>query len=245
MRMSVLAPSAKAEHHCRNRLLAQLAPTDYDRLRPHLKPVDLPERFVLYAARRPIDFIYFLESGVASLVVTMKSGKAMEVGTIGNEGLVGLPLAFGEGAGQIGAYMQVSGSGLRIPAAVFRQEMERSAAMRALLLHYAAAYFNQMSQSAACTFLHPLEQRCCRWLAATADRMPSDQFVLTQEFLAMMLGVRRSSVSAVMSDLQRKGLLRYSRGRVTILDRKALQASACECYGIIKSETDRLLGGNA
>lgn len=243
--MTVAAHIGRAENRTRNRLLAKFAQADYERLRPQLKPINLPERFVLYAARRPVEFVYFLESGVASLVVAMKNGKTVEVGTIGNEGFVGLPVVFGESAAQIGAYMQVPGAGLRIPAAAFRHELERSAALRTMLLHYAGTFFNQVAQSAACTFLHPLEQRCCRWLVSTADRMPSEQFALTQEFLAMMLGVRRSSVSAAMGALQRKGLVRYSRGRVTIVDRKALQAAACECYHATRAEFDRLFCENA
>ena len=243
--MSAIGFSAKAEHRSRNRLLAHFTQADYERLRPQLKPINLPEQFVLYAAQHPIEFVYFPESGVASLVVSMKNGKTVEVGTIGNEGFVGLPIVFGESAGPIGAFMQVPGAGLRMPAAAFRHEIERSATLRATLMHYAGTFFNQVAHSSACALLHPLEQRCCRWLMSTADRMPSDQFALTQEFLAMMLGVRRSSVSAVMGELQRKGFVRYSRGRVTLLDRKALQASTCECYHLMKGEFDRLLGDDA
>jgi CRP-like cAMP-binding protein len=240
--MSVFGYPAKVEARSRNRLLAQIAQADYEMLRPHLKPVPLPEQFVLYTPRRTIEFVYFLESGIASLVVTMQNGKTAEVGTIGNEGFVGLPFVFGDDAPQIGVFMQVPGAGLRMPAAVLRQQFDHSATLRGVLLHYAGAFFNQVAQSAACAYLHPLEQRCCRWLLATSDRMPSDQFALTQEFLAMMLGVRRSSVSAVMGELQRRGVVRYSRGRVSILDRKALQAGACECYRLTKAEFDRALG---
>ena len=225
-----------------NRLLAQLSDTDYALLKPHLKPAPLDYKAVLYAPHQPIEFVYFIESGVASLVNTMKNGDAAEVGTIGNEGIVGLPVVLGDTTAPTGVYMQVPGAGLRMPAEIFSEQLNRSTSLRTAFLHYAAAVFNQVAQSAACIAFHPIETRCCRWLMMTRDRMPSDEFMLTQEFLAMMLGVRRTSVNAAMSSLQRKGLVRYSRGHVTILDRKRLQAAACECYQVTKDEFDRLLG---
>ena len=240
--MTSLDGTPVTDERPRNRLLARCAPSDYARLHPHLKPVFLPQEFVLYTSRGPMDFVYFPESGVASLVVTMANGKTAEVGTVGNEGFVGLPVLFGESVAHVGVFMQVPGTGLRIPSVVFRNELQRSETLRNLFFSYAGVFFNQTAQSAACAFLHSLEQRCCRWLVATADRMPSEQFALTQEFFAMMLGVRRSSISVVMGNLQRRGLVRYSRGRVTILDRKSLQAMACECYHVIKAETKRPFG---
>lgn len=243
--MSVFDHLAKDEQRSHNRLLAHFATADYERLRPHLKPILLHEQAVLYVPHRPIESIYFLDSGVASMVVTMTNGRNVEVGTVGNEGFVGLPVLFGAETPEIGTYMRVAGTGLRMPAALLRHEFDRSQSLRALLLRYAGAFFNQVTQSAACAYHHPLESRCCRWLSMTRDRVPSDRFVLTQEFLAMMLGVRRSSVSAVMGELQRKGFVRYSRGRVNIVNRKALQTAACECYHVTKAQFDRLLGENA
>jgi CRP-like cAMP-binding protein len=225
-----------------NRLLAQLSDADYELLRPHLKSVPLEYKAVLYAPGQPIDFVYFIESGVGSLVNTMQNGDAAEVGTIGNEGIVGLPILFGDGTAPTGIYMQVPGAGSRMSARIFAEQVNHSASLRAAFLHYAAAFFNQVAQSAACVTFHPLEKRCCRWLMMTRDRMPTDEFMLTQEFLAMMLGVRRSSVNAAMGKLQRKGLVSYHRGHVTILDRRQLQAAACECYQVTKREFDRLLG---
>ncbi len=139
--------------------------------------------------------------------------------------------------------MSSPGAGLRMTAARFSAELGRSASMRAVMLRYAHALFNQVAQSAACNHFHTLEQRCCRWMVMTHDRMQSDEFLLTQEFLAMMLGVQRTGVSAAAGGLQRAGLIRYSRGIVTILDRRGLCARACECYGLSKREFDRLLGG--
>jgi CRP-like cAMP-binding protein len=225
-----------------NRLLAQLSDADYELLRPHLKSVALDYKAVLYAPGQPIEFVYFIESGVGSLVNTMQNGDAAEVGTIGNEGIVGLPVLFGDGTAPTGIYMQVPGAGARMSARVFAEQVNLSKSLRAAFLHYAAAFFNQVAQSAACVTFHPLEKRCCRWLMMTRDRMPTDEFLLTQEFLAMMLGVRRSGVNTAMGKLQRKGLVTYRRGHVTILDRKQLQAAACECYHVTKREFDRLLG---
>ncbi len=225
-----------------NRLLAFLPPEEYQRLLPRLAPVTLKYKAVLYEANSPIKFVYFIETGVASLVNSMVNGDAAEVGTIGNEGLVGMPVAFGDQQAPNSVYMQVAGSGLRMEAAQFWNEMQRSAFMRRLMLHYAHAFFNLVAQSAACNTFHRLDQRCCRWLLMTRDRMQTDQFLLTQEFLAMMLGVRRAGVTVAASALKRARLINYVRGRVTILNPDGLQKHSCECYGVTKREFDRLLG---
>ncbi len=228
-----------------SRLLGLLSPRDYERLRPHLHRRPLRYRQSLYQARRPIRFVYFIESGVGSLVNTMANGDAAEVGTIGNEGVVGLPILLGDDRAPTDVYVQVPGGGLRMEASLFQKELARSASMRTVMLHYTHAFFNQVAQSAACNQFHSIEQRCCRWLLMTHDRMQSDEFLLTQEFLAMMLGVQRTGVSAAAGALQRAGLIRYKRGNVTIIDRAALIRRSCECYGISKKEFDRLLGGRA
>jgi CRP-like cAMP-binding protein len=228
-----------------NRLLGLLPRRDYERLRPHLRPIPLKYRQSLYRANKPIGFVYFIETGVGSLVNTMANGQASEVGTIGNEGVVGLPLVLGDDRTPTSVYIQVPGAGLRMTAALFSKELARSASMRTVMLHYTHAFFNQVAQSAACNQFHSLEQRCCRWLLMTHDRMQSNQFLLTQEFLAMMLGVQRTGVTAAAGALQRAGLIRYRRGIVTILDRRGLQQRSCECYGVSKKEFDRLLGDRA
>jgi CRP-like cAMP-binding protein len=225
-----------------NRLLALLPHTDYARLRPHLKPIVLKYRQSLYQANRPIQFVYFIETGVGSLVNTMANGDAAEVGTIGNEGLVGLPLVLEDERAPTTVYVQVPGRGLKIAASRFRRELARSASLRTVVHHFAHAFFNQVAQSAACNQFHSLEQRCARWLLMTHDRMESDAFTLTQEFLAMMLGVQRTAVSAAAGGLQRADLIGYARGHVTIKDRHGLERRSCECYGISKREFDRLLG---
>ena len=226
-----------------NRLLGLLPRMDRDRLRPHLHPVPLEYRLSLYRAHERIGFVYFLETGVGSLVNTMSNGQAAEVGTIGNEGMVGLPLVLGDDSAPTSVYVQVPGAGLRMTAALFKKELARSASMRAVMLRYAHAAFNQVAQSVACNRFHSIQRRACRWLLMTRDRMPSDEFLLTQEFLAMMLGVQRTGVTAAAGALQRAGLIRYKRGTVTILDRPGLERLSCECYDVSRKEFDRLLSG--
>jgi CRP-like cAMP-binding protein len=237
-----MAARRKAPEQHANRLLGLLPPRDYQRLRPHLHRIPLGYEQSLYRANRPIEFVYFIETGVGSLVNTMKNGAAAEVGTIGNEGVVGLPIVFGDNRAPTNVYVQVPGAGLRIQARLFEREMAQSGSMRTVMLHYAHAFFNQVAQSAACNHFHSLQQRCCRWLLMTHDRMQSDEFLLTQEFLAMMLGVQRTGVTAAAGALQRAGLIRYKRGNVTILNRRGLIHRSCECYGVSKKEFDRLLG---
>jgi CRP-like cAMP-binding protein len=234
----------KTEHRA-NRLLALLPRRDYERLCAHLEPVALKYRDSLYRAHKPIGFVYFIETGVGSLVNTMANGDAAEVGTIGNEGVVGLPLVLEDERAPTSVYIQVPGTGLRMKAVLFKKEMARSASLRTVMHHYTHAFFNQVAQSAACNQFHSLEQRCSRWLLMTRDRMGSDSFLLTQEFLAMMLGVQRTGVTAAASALQRAGLISYKRGNVMILDRRGLEHRSCECYGISKAEFDRLLGAKA
>jgi CRP-like cAMP-binding protein len=241
-RSGEMVASRKAADPHANRLLGLLPPRDYARLRPHLQRTRLEYRQSLYRAHKPIGFVYFIETGVGSLVNTMANGDAAEVGTIGNEGVVGLPLVLGDDRAPTGVYVQVPGAGLRMKAGVFNKEIARSASMRTVMLHYAHAFFNQVAQSAACNQFHSLEQRCCRWLLMTHDRMHSDEFLLTQEFLAMMLGVQRTGVTAAAGTLQRAGLIHYRRGNVTIIDRRGLTRRSCECYGISRREFDRLLG---
>ena len=228
-----------------NRVLGLLLPEDYERLRPHLQPVALKYRQSLYRANKPIGFVYFIETGVGSLVNTMANGDAAEVGTIGNEGIVGLPLVLDDERSPTAVYVQVPGAGLRMKASLFKREMARSASLRTVMHRYIHAFFNQVAQSAACNQFHSLEQRCSRWLLMTHDRMGADSFLLTQEFLAMMLGVQRTGVSAAAGALQRAGIISYSRGNVVILDRRGLERRSCECYGTSKLEFDRLLGVRA
>lgn len=225
-----------------NRLLEMMPPADLAELQPHLQEVKFEYRMPLYEADRAIEEVFFPVQGVASLVKTMADGFAAEVGTVGNEGIVGVPIILGDAIAPTSVYVQVPGVGLKLHASVLTSLLERSSASRLLMLHYVHAFFNQVAQSAACNTAHDIDQRCCRWLLMTHDRMQSDDFLLTQEFLAMMLGVRRSSVTEVAQRLKDLGLIEYSRGHVNILDRKRLQKLSCECYSVNKREFDRLLG---
>jgi len=236
--MAMLNP----EDWASNRLLVHLPQDDQERLNRFLEPVVLEYKHELYNADERIEFVHFIESGVGSLVCTMANGQAAEVGTVGNEGLVGLPVLMGDDRAPSTMYIQVPGRGLRMNARAFREQLEQSQPMRAAMLRYAHVFFNQVAQTAACAHFHSLEQRCCRWLLMTHDRMPSDTFLLTHEFLAMMLGVRRAGVSLAAGALQRAGMIRYHRGRITILDRKGLEDCACECYAVSKAEFNGLLG---
>jgi CRP-like cAMP-binding protein len=156
--------------------------------------------------------------------------------------MIGLPIILGDRVAPTSVYIQVPGEGLRLPAKVLRDALESRAALRLVMGHYAHAFFNQVAQSAACNQFHPLDQRSCRWLLMTHDRVQSEHFMLTQEFLAMMLGVRRSSVTIAANKLKHLKLIKYHRGHVTILDRKGLEKRTCECYAVSKREFDRLLG---
>ncbi len=232
-------------HRRTNRLLSLLSDDDYERLRPHLSHIVFDYKKSLYEASRPIDHVYFPIDGVASLVLTTAEGASAEVGTIGNEGLVGLPICLGDRDAPSSVYVQVPGTALAMDARLFRDELARNPALNLIMLRYAHAFFNQVAQSAACAHLHRVEQRCCRWLLMTRDRMPSGDFLLTHEFLGMMLGVRRTTVTDVMGSLQKAGLIRYRRGHVTILNQEALHRRTCECYDVSKLEFDRLLGDTA
>jgi len=226
----------------RNRVLQLLPRSDFDELNPHLETVTLEYRQPLCEANEPVRNVYFPVTGVVSLVNIMANGAAAEVGTIGNEGLAGLPVILGDELGPMIAYVQVPGTGLRLRAEILRSALQRSAGMRTVMLHYAHAFFNQVAQSAACNHFHDIEQRCCRWLLMTHDRVQSDQFLLTQEFLGMMLGVQRSSLTLVAHKLRTDGLIEYRRGQITIVDRRKLEHRSCECYAVSKREFDRLLG---
>jgi CRP-like cAMP-binding protein len=225
-----------------NRLLAQLPNGEAKRLLEQLTPVDLPYRHSLYKARKPIDYVYFPTSGVASAVAYDGTGSAVEVATVGDEGMIGLPALLAEATSPNDVFMQVAGAGLRIAAAVLRQDAGPGSPLYHVLVKYLNAYLLQVSQAVACNGLHVVRQRCCRWLLMTQDRVHSDELPLTHELLGIMLGVRRASVTEVLAPLQEEGLVRSQRGTITILDRKGVEAAACECYRIVADEYARLLG---
>lgn len=225
----------------RNRLLAKLEPDVYQALLPQLERLALPIKAPFYHPQQPLAYVYFPETLVGSILQPMADGTAVEVGTVGNEGLLGLPVFLGVEQTPSLSFVQVPGETLRLPVSVFRQFVEQYTGFQQLLHRYTQAFFTQLAQSVACNRLHPIDQRCSRWLLMTHDRVEGDHYSLTQEFLGQMLGVRRASVSEVCQALQAAGLIDYVRGQITILDRCGLEATSCECYAIVKAEYDRLL----
>lgn len=225
----------------KNRLLSALPTKEYKCLFPHLEPVSLTPKQIIYGPEQPIEYVYFPNSGIISLVNFTEDGSTVEAATVGNEGMVGIPLLLGADRMLGQAVSQVVGDGLRLKADVFKREVTPGSLLYNLLLRYTLALINLISQSVACNRRHTVEERCCRWLLLCQDRVQSNQFPLTQEFLSQMLGVRRASVSVVAAILQKAGLIRYSRGTITILDRQGLESASCECYQLVKDEFDRLL----
>ncbi len=201
--------------------------------------VTLDVRVVLFEPGDTVDAVYFPTDGVISLVTPLHDGAIVEVATVGNEGIVGIPLV-PLGGLAVRAITQVAGFGLRLDAAAFLEWTERSHAFRTLVDRYTQALFGQIAQAAACNRLHSSEERLSRWLLMSQDRVGSNNFMITQEFLGQMLGARRSTVSVSAGILQRAGLIRYKRGHVTIVDREGLEAVSCECYAVIKGELDRV-----
>jgi CRP-like cAMP-binding protein len=201
---------------------------------------DLEVKTVLFEPGKPVEHVYFPLDGVISLVTPLEDGSIVEVATIGNEGVVGVPLIAG-GTLAVRAICQVRGAGLLIPAAKFLQELSRNAALRDVYDRYIPALFGQIAQAAACNRLHTNEERLSRWLLMSHDRVGADEFSITHEFLGQMLGSRRATVTLSAGILQVAGLIRYHRGRLTIVDRVGLEEVACECYAAIKSELDSVL----
>ncbi len=224
-----------------NRLLAALPTEEYERLLPHLELVHMDFKEILYDLNQPIESVYFVLNGVVSILTIMEDLSVSEVGTVGNEGMAGLPLFLGADRVPGQAMSQIPGYAMRMKAEVFKREVIPGIVLYRLLQRYTQAMFNQIAQTAACNRLHTIEERFCRWVLMTHDRVKSDQFPLTQEFLSQMLGVRRSSVSIVASTIQKAGYIQYIRGKMTILDREGLDASSCECYKTIKAEYERLI----
>jgi CRP-like cAMP-binding protein len=233
-------PTATIES--RNEILMRLSEEDYGRLRPHMQDVALTTRQRVYEQGRRIDYTYFPESAVISVVKRLDDGSMIETETVGNEGMVGLPVVFGIGTTPSRVYCQIPGRAIRLNAELVLNERRRGGQFAELLLRFAHATTAMLSQTVACNRAHSLEERMCRWLLMTHDRVGADHFPLTQEFLGQMLGVRRPTVNRAGTSLQRAGLIRYVRGKITIVDRKGIEESSCECYGHIRAEFARSLG---
>ena len=230
-----MKPPAKSY---RNRVLAALPKAEIDRLRPHLSPVTLKLRAQLLDGHA--DHAYFLEEGLASVVLTLADGATVEVGVIGIDGVVGLPILLEAKTMPGSTFIQVEGSGFRIDAQRLKAEFERDGQLQSHLKKYLLANFIQSAQNAACNRLHLINERLARWLLTCHDRVQSNRMPLTHEFLSQMLGAPRPTVTLAAGMLHQAGLIDYSRGHVTIKDRKKLERATCECYGVVRDEFQRL-----
>ena len=227
-----------------NLLLSKLPADEFNRIFPDPRLVALDFKHIVYEPRIPIDYAYFPVSGVISQLTITEDGALIELATIGNEGMVGLPLAFGLDESSSKAVVQVPSRVLRIASSRLKAEITRDSPLRRLLLRYAGVFLFQISQGAACNGLHSVQQRCCRWLLMTHDRVEGDEFPITHEFLSQMLGVRRPSITEVLRPLQDDQLIRHHRGWMMILNREGLENASCECYRTIHEEYYRTLGNS-
>ena len=225
----------------RNHLLAALPEADWRRWQPQLEWVPLPLGQVLYESGCTMSHVYFPTDAIVSLLYVMADGASAEIAVVGNEGVVGISLFMGGGSTPSRAVVQSAGQGWRLRASAIRDEFNDSAPVMHLLLRYTQALITQMAQTAVCNRHHMLDQQLCRWLLLSLDRLGGDELRMTQELIANMLGVRREGVTEAALKLQRDGLIRYSRGHITVLDRAGLEARTCECYEVVKKEYARLL----
>ena len=226
-----------------NKLLAMVPREELESISPDLEPVDLPAKLVLHEPLEQITHVYFVNGGVASLVNEPDNGDIVEMATIGSEGMVGFPILLRTDSIPSRCLVQIPGDGLRMKTADFERALPRVPQLHELLLRYTMALINQIAQTTACNRLHEVQERCARWLLQTHDRIEGDSFSLTQEFLSQMLGVHRPTVSVAAAMLQTAGLIRYTRGQITIADRPGLEAASCSCYRNIADEYERLLNG--
>ena len=224
-----------------NRILAALPVKEYKRLLPQLELVELRLGKVLYQPSEPIRHVYFPNRGAISLVVMMEDGTQVEIGLIGNEGMLGLAVALGTDSTPHLAVVQIAGEAMKMSIETLREEVKRCSPLYHALLRYAEALFIQTAQTAACNRHHHLDSRLARWLLMSQDRAKSENIGLTQELIATMLGVRRAGVTVAAATLREAGIIRYSRGKIHILNRERLEKAACECYVVVRNELDRLL----
>jgi CRP-like cAMP-binding protein len=217
-----------------NLILLAISDSDYSSLRPHLEYVSLPNHLILHEAGGKLEFAYFPNRGLISLVVVMQDGKTVEAGIVGNEGFTGTPAAVGLSRSPLQAVVQITGDGFRVEVGALRNTLETARHLQLMLSRYSAIRGMQVAQTAACNRLHDIEQRLARWLLMTQDRMDSGSLPITHDFLATMLGTDRPTVSLAAGILQRKEAIEYTRGAVNIVNRKKLEESACECYGVIQ-----------
>jgi CRP-like cAMP-binding protein len=225
-----------------SRLLAVLPPEVFDRLLPELKLVPMPLGKVIYESGVELEHVYFPVPGcIVSMLYVMTDGASAEIAVVGDEGMVGIALFMGGGTTPSRALVQSAGQAFLLKGDVLKKEFDRHGKLQVLLLRYTQALITQMSQTAVCNRHHSVEQQLCRWLLLSLDRLSTNELAMTQELIANMLGVRREGVTEAAGKLQAQGLIHYSRGHITVLDRPALEARVCECYAVVKREYDRLL----
>jgi CRP-like cAMP-binding protein len=224
-----------------NHLLAALSAEEYERLVPNLELVPMPLGHVLYESGSELRSVYFPTTAIVSLLYVMLDGASAEIAVVGNEGLIGVALFMGGETMPNRAVVQSAGHAYRLNGQLLKEEFNRSDGLQHLLLRYTQALLTQMAQTAVCNRHHTLDQQLCRWLLLSLDRLPSDELVMTQELIANMLGVRREGVTEAAGNLQKSGLIKYSRGHITVLDRVGLEERVCECYAVVRREFERLL----
>jgi CRP-like cAMP-binding protein len=225
----------------KNHLLASLPDAEWKRLAPSLERVQMPLGEVLYEPGVAMSYVYFPTTSIVSLLYVMENGASAEIAVVGNDGIVGVSLFMGGDSTPSRAVVQSAGLGCRLKSQLVKEEFSRSGPLLHLLLRYTQALITQMSQTAVCNRHHSLDQQLCRWLLLSLDRLQGDELVMTQELIASMLGVRREGVTEGALKLQKAGLIQYVRGRITVLDRMGLEKRTCECYAVVKRESDRLL----
>ncbi len=240
-RSSVNTP---ASDRSTNHLLAALPDAEWRRWLPTLETVEMPLGQVLYESGKTLTHVYFPTTSIVSLLYVMENGASAEIAVVGNEGIVGISLFMGGGSTPSRAVVQSAGRGLRLEAQTMKDEFDKNGLVLHLLLRYTQALITQMAQTAVCNRHHSLDQQLCRWLLLSLDRLQGDELVMTQELIANMLGVRREGVTEAALSLQHAGLIRYARGRISVLDRPGLEKRTCECYAVVKKEYDRLLPSN-
>jgi len=224
-----------------NHLLAALAPEERERIFPHLHLVEMPLGKVLYESDDTLRYVYFPTDCIVSLLYVLLDGASAELAVVGNEGLIGIALFMGGETTPNRAIVQSTGHAFRLGGQRLKEEFHRHGTLQGLFLRYTQALITQMAQTAVCNRHHSVDQQLCRWLLLSLDRLSSNQLTMTQELIANMLGVRREGVTEAAGKLQRLGVIRYSRGHITVLDRPRLEQLSCECYAVVKRETDRLL----
>ena len=228
-----------------NHILDALPAEERERLFPHLTLVEMPLSMVLYEAGETLSHIYFPTDSIVSLLYIMKDGASAEIAVVGNEGAVGVSLFMGGETTPSRAIVQSAGSAFRLSGRRLKEEFERHGQLLHVLLRYTQSLITQMAQTAVCNRHHSIDQQLCRWLLLSLDRLPSNRLNMTQELIANMLGVRREGVTGAAGKLQDLGVIHYSRGRITVFDRPKLEKLACECYAVVKQETDRLQSPHA